>query len=1136
MGDPVVCKLDTNGNIVWIRQTAAMSTDAEEADTCIAIDTSENVYVSYTTNGTISGGIRSSAIDIAVLKFNSSGASIWAKQYTNMNTFANEISPNICADSSGNVYITYSTGGTVSGGIQSGNSDVVVTKLDTNGALVWIKQQAFFNSAASESLPSITADSSGNVFVLYTTAGTISGGMLSGSQDMVIMRMDTNGNVVWIKQDAAFNTNQNDTSFAPYNNSIALDSAGNVYAIYSTYGAVAGSTVLGGAIPWDVVVLKLTAASSAVIPTGISFSYGKYDSRNVIVSWLSKNEADTIKVYRDTQSSGATKTLLGTSTGLSYTDASALVRGTTYYYFVSGVLSGAEGTLSSAYALDYTTTVTLSWLKQLALMNTAGADSVASIAHDSSGNVYVAYQVSGTLSGGTLGVYTPDIAVAKLDSNGNVVWIKQHRAMNVDSEQVPYIAVDSSSNVYISYRTSAAVSGGSHRGTADVALAKLDTNGNIVWLRQNYNTNVIDTPSSLSLYGNSIYMGITTEGSVSGGSKAGLTDIVLHKIDLDGNLIWSRQQGYNTSGHDTGVKVFAASNGSVYMTYITTGTISGGTANSTADVVVTKIDADGNRFWIKQYPAMNSTGWQQTPHIVVDSSGNAYIVYLAGATVSGGTYLGNYDVVFAKLDTNGALVWIKQQTVFNTRFIETSPSLAIDADANIYATFLSAGTISGGTLGSAGSEMVFMKMDSNGNVIWTRQELVSNVSNAAETLPMITVDASYNIYISYHTTGTVSGGALMGSSDIVVMKYGQQMAVANAGQAIAQGVIASYVNAQTVATDAEKAVLSVDMRAAIKTATYANNAAKAADQVAYIDAMRAKVGASSYIVPQANFETFKATYVSSASGLTPKPTMVYVPAYTATLATIDISNFNNSHYFHAEVPVTYSLKIVNGVDEITITFDGTKFVDAATQNYVVNDQIILGSKTLTLVGIGSGNFGVTNTGEATCMMEGTLITTPAGNQAIETLRTGDMVVTGARTVAPITKINKIVVVRAIDINVPYVIQKGAFGENSPPQDMHVSPRHAIQLRPGLWEIPREAAKENAKVYKDASALDKRVIYYHFSLPNYETDTIIANGQVTECLNDGSVKESYTWSAAEKGYKRVIKRLDDKAANTTLSHH
>ena len=65
-------------------------------------------------------------------------------------------------------------------------------------------------------------------------------------------------------------------------------------------------------------------------------------------------------------------------------------------------------------------------------------------------------------------------------------------------------------------------------------------------------------------------------------------------------------------------------------------------------------------------------------------------------------------------------------------------------------------------------------------------------------------------------------------------------------------------------------------------------------------------------------------------------------------------------------------------------------------------------------------------------------------------------------------------------------------------------------------------EDNKKVYADAEVLGKQVIYYHLALPDYATDTIVANDLVTECLNDGKYAESYGWDQAAHGYRRTLR--------------
>jgi hypothetical protein len=343
--------------------------------------------------------------------------------------------------------------------------------------------------------------------------------------------------------------------------------------------------------------------------------------------------------------------------------------------------------------------------------------------------------------------------------------------------------------------------------------------------------------------------------------------------------------------------------------------------------------------------------------------------------------------------------------------------------------------------------------------------------------------------------------------------------------------ITNYIESQPVTNDAQKASVTIDMRAGIKAETYVDDAAKAASQLAYIDAMRTKIGASSYTMPTTDFTAFVNTYVSAASGLVTKPVDVYYPTFVSQTATVDISATTSSKYFHIEVPVGYSITLQNGAASLHLTYNGTSYVDDALTTYTTNTSFVLGNKTYTFIGIGSGGLDGEETSDVVCLNKGTKILTPTGNVPIETLCQGDFVITGENKAVPIVKIQKIVVVRATEVNAPYVIEKDAFGTNCPSNQLIVSPRHAIQLKAGIWEIPREAAKENKHVYQDKSTYGQQVIYYHIVLPSYERDTLVANGQITESLNDGSVEESFNWNSNQGGYVRHTKPITKSKSAT-----
>jgi hypothetical protein len=260
---------------------------------------------------------------------------------------------------------------------------------------------------------------------------------------------------------------------------------------------------------------------------------------------------------------------------------------------------------------------------------------------------------------------------------------------------------------------------------------------------------------------------------------------------------------------------------------------------------------------------------------------------------------------------------------------------------------------------------------------------------------------------------------------------------------------------------------------------------------------------------------------STSANLSEKQVNVFFPSFTSNTAILDITNDTSVGYIHVEVPVNYSVTLKNNSSTYTISFDGTNYTSGATQ-IPIGTTIVLGNKTLQLAGIGSAFFDQGAGNNVVCLTEGTEVLTPSGEIPIEKLKKGDTIVTGDRRSVPIVSVEKIIVVNSAANNAPYVIEKDAFGPSQPAARLRVSPRHAVQIKPDLWEIPREAAKDNKNVYLDEESLDKEVVYYHIQLPDYATDTLVTNGIVTECLNDGKYVESYEWDRVERGYKRVLR--------------
>ena len=241
----------SDGN--FVNSISISNTPASDAlyNPSIAIGTDGSVYIAYHTNG-LSGGVYSGASDIVVAKIkNDLSLFDWAVQQPSFNTPDSEFDPSICVDNNGNVYVSYTTNGTVSNQTKVGSLNIVIVKFDTDGTFIWARQQPSFNVLDSR-FPTISIDNTkGVLLITYQTNGSISG--LSntniGSFDIAVLCLDFNGNYVWAIEHPNFNT-----LLLDYKPSIASDNAGNAYISYVTEGMTSGNSNYGNT---DVVVFKL---------------------------------------------------------------------------------------------------------------------------------------------------------------------------------------------------------------------------------------------------------------------------------------------------------------------------------------------------------------------------------------------------------------------------------------------------------------------------------------------------------------------------------------------------------------------------------------------------------------------------------------------------------------------------------------------------------------------------------------------------------------------------------------------------------------------------------------------------------------------------------------------------------------
>ncbi|MBD2103359.1 SBBP repeat-containing protein [Leptolyngbya sp. FACHB-261] len=328
-------------------------------------------------------------------------------------------------------------------------------------------------------------------------------------------------------------------------------------------------------------------------------------------------------------------------------------------------------------------------------------DTILSIDTDSEGNFYVAGITEGDLAASKQ-AETSDAFVAKFDSNGNQLWIKQFGRNSIF--QTFSIDVDTTGNAYV---TGVDVKPAKDLATADFWASKFDTNGNQKWLTTLGSVNQADDESSsiaVDDQDGSVYLTGWTAGDLAK-NNAGLDDAWVAKFNNRGQVQWIRQLG--TADDERSLAVDTDSQGNVYVTGWTLGGLGGNNAGS-YDTWLAKFDSNGNQLWIKQ---LGKASTDEPIEMFID--GNDSIV-LSGYTSGNlsGTNVGSFDTWVARYDTQGNQVWLRQ---FGTSKFDRAYGITGDNTGKVYVTGVTDG--SGKTAKAAPTGSWVAKLDTSSGTL-----------------------------------------------------------------------------------------------------------------------------------------------------------------------------------------------------------------------------------------------------------------------------------------------------------------------------------------------------------------------------------------------------------------------------------
>jgi len=371
-------------------------------------------------------------------------------------------------------------------------------------------------------------------------------------------------------------------------------------------------------------------------------------------------------------------------------------------------------------------------------------------------------------------LFISNIAIAQ-----TLEWANSNGA--ADSDFASSVAIDTNNNTFVigSYRGTVDFDPGAgifnlqSNGENDIYIQKLDPQGNLVWARslggisREYGKE-ISTDSD----GNIIVLGSfsdTIDADPGSGvtmlSSAGESDILVLKLNSDGNFLWAKRIG--TIKDDVGYALVHDSMDNSYITgryeeYLGPPIPGNTTENSTfiSKIFVAKITSSGNTEW---FQTIGGPGFDYGSDIDLDGDNFVYVNgrfqetldFDAGPGVEVRTSNGGSDSYLLKLDTDGNFIWVK---TFGGTLRDYATSIAVDTAGNILTLGLFEDTIdldpSSGifSLNSNGyDDFYIQKLDSDGNFIWGK-----SIGGPSDDIAYdLELDTENNLYVTgyfYETT------------------------------------------------------------------------------------------------------------------------------------------------------------------------------------------------------------------------------------------------------------------------------------------------------------------------------------------------------------------------------------------------
>lgn len=777
-GDIFVSKLDNGGNWIWSKQSKFQTSNTENYNTGLAInsDCKCNIYLTgYFSGNGLFDHITAESVgnkDIFVAKIDATGKWIWVQTVGSVN--GDNAGTSIHVDAKCDIYITgYFLGTTIFGKTEliANYYDIFISKLNDCGDWIWTKQAGWNGYDAGLA---ITTNSQGDIY----TTGSFNLSAIFGSYILT----GTGFNNIFI----ARNTDD------PQLNLIGVAPTSALIGEFITpvFGSMPSGTVLTNLVPSFDYGIDVDGNYVPICKCAkCTYFKVKYfgtacSTTQLILNGNPSNyncECCIIEPVIQSQDCGPYE-LVG-STDVNMGDLVRLVYGNNDDASVRKIMPA--GTYEWAYGTNN---------------NTQFSQLGRAIATDCQGNIYTTGTFYDTITFGnfTLNVRGNEAFIIKMNPNGNILWAKTINPLSdpmdpmdpmgpVGNSNGTGIAVDCNNNVYITGYFSGEIQIGPDPPLStdgiDMYVAQIDAiTGDFLWgIQSTSDTNTqgyaITTDCDGYIYATGSFNINTYFDTFSFFSPS--TDAFVVKINpvMHTFINATASVGLNENASTEGYGIVTDCKNNVYITGYSCGNVKFDTAvlnDTCCSLIVSKLDSDLNWQWTIAGTTDCSNGeWGSYGYaITCDCDSNVYVTGSFGDNILLGTYnLTSYnlsDILVAKINENGNWLWAKHagtpdviEEDCNYLYNCEGYGISIDYQNNIYLTGYFETAVNSKTIfgqfslvsaipgcDESSDDIFIAKLDNNGNWIWVTQASGHRDIEARNYAYAITNDFNGNIYIT----------------------------------------------------------------------------------------------------------------------------------------------------------------------------------------------------------------------------------------------------------------------------------------------------------------------------------------------------------------------------------------------------